>query len=297
MKQKNLVKKAVFPALVALLCSVIALTSVSYAWFTMGNEASVTGMELNVTTADGLQISASGNGNEYKSNLDLDDLEAVLEGENPKYQFPEEVVPVSTGKSIDATTKHILFYEGQVEDGNLASVEATTADYIWFDIYVQVTTGDKLYLDKGSKVVDLVDGKQTSLSSRVAFCLLGTGSTPAEAQEQVLESTDTVVIWEPNALKRTTAAINEGRADNVAIPVKGVNGAGPSYTNEDISTLKPTYNANWETTAQQELFTLGVGYNKIRVYIWLEGQDVDCLNEVSGGTIAVTLKFANKQKQ
>ena len=41
MKKNNTAKKAVLPALLAVLCSTAALTSVSYAWFTMGKEASV----------------------------------------------------------------------------------------------------------------------------------------------------------------------------------------------------------------------------------------------------------------
>ena len=42
----------------------------------------------------------------------------------------------------------------------------------------------------------------------------------------------------------------------------------------------------------ETLFALGEGYNKIRVYIWLEGQDIDCLNGISGGTFTITLHFA-----
>jgi hypothetical protein len=33
-------------------------------------------------------------------------------------------------------------------------------------------------------------------------------------------------------------------------------------------------------------------YSKMRVYIWLEGQDVDCINNISNGDFSVTLQFA-----
>ena len=39
-------------------------------------------------------------------------------------------------------------------------------------------------------------------------------------------------------------------------------------------------------------FTLSAdSYTKITVVIWLEGQDADCLNEISGGSFAVKLGF------
>ena len=58
MKKVKLVKKALLPAVIAVFCSLVALTSVSYAWFTLGNDASIEGMDVNVQAAEGIQISA-----------------------------------------------------------------------------------------------------------------------------------------------------------------------------------------------------------------------------------------------
>ena len=33
------------------------------------------------------------------------------------------------------------------------------------------------------------------------------------------------------------------------------------------------------------------GYHKVRVYIWLEGEDIDCANDISGGSVLVNLSF------
>ena len=44
----------------------------------------------------------------------------------------------------------------------------------------------------------------------------------------------------------------------------------------------------------KELFTLEKGVTKVRVYMWVEGQDVDCENNASGGQISFTLQFAKK---
>ena len=39
-------------------------------------------------------------------------------------------------------------------------------------------------------------------------------------------------------------------------------------------------------------FELEAGVTKIRVYIWVEGQDADCINEIAGGLFDVNLMFS-----
>lgn len=290
--KKNLVKKAVLPALVALLCSVVALTSVSYAWFTMGNDAKVEGMQMNVTGADGLQISATGNASDFKSTLTAADLTAA------GYKISlSKANPVSTVNKV--TNGNMTFYKGTMDNGVLAYAESATkdVDYICFDIYVKVNVANKLYLDPTSVVSAVaVDGKtkQTNLASRVAFVNLGSKSTAAEAQALAGGNT-TAKIWEPNSTTRSTAFTNAGgSATGGKLGYTGIEG---TTTIQDSDKLKPTLSTgnvttfDFEGATAVELCELTEGYNKIRVYIWLEGQDVDCLNEVSGGSFAITLNF------
>lgn len=300
--KKNLVKKAVLPALVALLCSVVALTSVSYAWFTLGNTASVDGMDMKVTSAGGLQISASGDEGTFKSNLLFSDLKkvntnqllyTVVDGKEQKV----EVVPVSTAGSV--VDGKLAFYTGTIEDGQLSSSSKTTTNYMYFDVYVKVVAGKTLYLDAGS-IVNAID-KETHLASRVAFVNLGYAATAAEAKALNTESADAIKIWEPNALIRSQAVKNAGnQTDGNQQEYQGiasVDGTKPVLSGTNVVTFAPAQVTDkdsdnyMQTTEAVELFELGEGYNKIRVYIWVEGQDVDCVNEISGGTFAITLKF------
>ena len=295
--KKNLVKKAVLPALVALICSVVALTSVSYAWFSMGDQASVDGMQMKVTSADGLQISATGNAGDFKSNLDVAALEAV-----DTNQFPAEVTPASTGGTV--SNGKLSFYTGQISDGKLSSVTATTGAYICFDIYVQVAAGKKLQLDAGSIVAMIAgDSKETHLSSRVAFINLGYAATAADAigMNNAFVPVNNIKIWEPNALIRSQAYTNAGGSATAAkLDYKGLVDVGTNaegeVSAENVVTFAPAQDASLKTTEAVDLFDLGAGYNRIRVYIWMEGQDVDCLNAVSGGQFAITLKFAQANK-
>ena len=42
----------------------------------------------------------------------------------------------------------------------------------------------------------------------------------------------------------------------------------------------------------KDIVELKAGINKMRVYIWLEGQDVDCINNISFGDFTANLAFA-----
>ena len=45
-------------------------------------------------------------------------------------------------------------------------------------------------------------------------------------------------------------------------------------------------------SAYQLLLNLQAGITKVRVYLWLEGQDVDCENNASVGDLAFSLQFS-----
>lgn len=57
----------------------------------------------------------------------------------------------------------------------------------------------------------------------------------------------------------------------------------PSYVTES--------GANGVLKAEQNIFTLTAGITKARVYMWIEGQDVDCENTASGTDISFNLQL------
>ena len=44
-------------------------------------------------------------------------------------------------------------------------------------------------------------------------------------------------------------------------------------------------------SAEENIFTLSAGITKARVYMWIEGQDVDCENTASGTDISFNLQL------
>ena len=296
--KKNLVKKAVLPAIAALLCSVIALTSVSYAWFSLGTKASVDGMKMEVTSVGGLQVSADGSN--FKDKLELADL--LFDGNNN--HFPTETVtenedgskttkletfnPVSTdGKAVKG---ELSFVTAEVVDGVTGNVKAQGVEehYIVFDFYVLVTNDTTLRLDVDSKV-ETTNGKESHLSSRVAFFVLGTQDTAEDAQKIGVDNgieaeSGQAKIWEPHKTTRSSAYSSRFGSAN-----DGKEMAYNGLTLQGESSQIETFDLG---TDAEELFSLSAGYSKIRVYIWVEGQDVDCINGADGGAFNITLNFS-----
>ena len=54
------------------------------------------------------------------------------------------------------------------------------------------------------------------------------------------------------------------------------------------------YNIDYKTnfTNNVEMFSINQGITKLRIYMWLEGQDVDCENDASVGSISLNLQFS-----
>lgn len=293
--KKNLVKKAVLPVFVALLCSVIALTSVSYAWFTMGNKASVDTLELSVTSASGMQVSSTGNEGTFKSLIPLAELTEIASNQMPKKtdgKFDFAFTPVSTTNELSEGLHK--FWTGTVkQDGTVeyAAEVAGAKNYMYFDLYFKSNGGQTLYFDISSTVLDVETAdKNTSLGMRVSFVYFGSSQTPGAAGITNLASTaKEAVIWEPNATQHTQDALNRGAQDGQKSAANGVNLTGVRTAISLPEAVSKT--VDQVATDGLKITDMTQGYHKVRVYIWLEGEDIDCANDISGGSVKVDLKF------
>lgn len=309
-------RKGLMPALLGAVCSVVALTSVSYAWFTIGNQANIGQLDVNVQSADGMQISA--NASDWKSSLPIAELQKTELGN----QFVSELKPVSTDGKISSGVHNM--FKGTVEaDGGISAV-AHTSDYVYFDFYVRLDSDKKLSLANNSYVIAGATDKDSELAVRVSFVNEGVVTNGKVEDAQKLLNGTSAVIWEPNVNEHNKTNTNNGMTGpktyegvNSAITYVNNKYVPETRTGDDpltkdlveeeytttyahhfsaVDTKKPAYNnTNGKTTESLDLFDLKAGINKVRVYIWLEGQDVDCTNEVSAGSISVGLNFSVPQ--
>ena len=248
-----------------------------------------------------------------------------------KIQFMQgQAVMGATSTSVEATAcnETTLTADATVDSkqgGNAAH------PYLVFAMYLRnlsKKTADNLVLNKASRVwVDDdtassqegtgVEGTGLENCARVGFVVYENTADITAAGEDIRDLASSTVtsaaIWEPNDLAHTADAIANSKrtvADGTTLPTYGVKYAASGVTVSDIEsttdsalaeqvTMKPTYDATGTTAEIQLTDTAGTGItipgnkvSKVRVYIWLEGQDVDCINSASyGDRLQATIKL------
>jgi hypothetical protein len=299
MKQ-NLRKKALLPALSMALASVIALSGVTYAWFTTGNTAKVESLDVNVQTANGIQISLDAAS--WRSVISATDIKEAVSNatsySNRVIQFPEgEIAPVSSAGNV-TDGKLEMFFGEYNKDGTLrseAEVEqnrTTGGNFVAFDLFFKSSMDQTLTLNLGDeqsfvKGTDALGGSATvgtEKAVRVAFLPMGCAATPAAARG--LTGDGTCLIWEPNASSRADGV----EADNGKLDYKGFKTGFDAVAEDALSDAQVADVTTFD--ASQDIIDLKSGINKVRVYIWLEGQDVDCINNISFGDFTTNLSFS-----
>lgn len=286
MKKINLAKKALLPALIAVICSVVALTSVSYAWFTIGEEASISDINVNVIEAEGIQISPDAAPGNWKS---------FWEGADFISDYDEDLkfYPVSTNG--DVSNGELNMYTGSETDEGVVfgELEEDENYFYCFPIYVQLDAAKTLQLSAESTVTS--ESIYSNCAARIAFINLGTISFEEWTDKTAFDELDhehEIKIWEPNSLKtvaKDTGILTDRRekADYSGV-YKKENG---QFAHDITTTTFDFAKDENEKYVAEDLFDLEEGYTKILVYIWLEGQDEDCHNRVAGSSFSSLIKF------
>lgn len=326
-KKKEQRKNRLFYLLLLLLMTTISLSFSSYAWFTTNRLVRVDLLDVNVRAQGGIEISTDGQN--WKGSISVYDIQDARNTYPTSInQIPSTLEPVSTIGEIE-NGKLKMFY-GTVENdlyGNYIisterSVETesfdelSTGKFIAFDLFLKTNNNTDLYL---TPLSNITYGGETSVgienAVRVAF--IEEGTTPAGANITMIQSlstnsNDNVYIWEPNYDTHTIHGIEN--AVNIygittseigdKIIYDGVSkeiSASQNITVQQAkSSIYPNYfqtvDINYYTennfTNNLPIFTLKGGISKYRVYMWIEGQDVDCENNASVGNISLNLQFS-----
>lgn len=75
------------------------------------------------------------------------------------------------------------------------------------------------------------------------------------------------------------------------IAIEGMDGVGKSTIAKELAKRNEfTYIGD----AIHKVFSLKAGITKVRLYMWIEGQDVDCEDDASGSNIAFDLQLTVK---
>lgn len=302
---KNTLKKRTFISAIAMLVvSAIVLTSSTFAWFSMAKRVEVETMNLNITSPDGVQL--SGNADAFTTMITLADLKGETTARWAAYKgninnFPELLSPSSSTLYVARSLP--TFYSGSINDAGRLSAYKVENDmasgYVAFDIFVKVAEDMPIYWNETTVTCD--DNPDVVSAMRVALVNCGTVAPKAVAEDilkvnPVNAAQSRVVMYEPNSTKHTAAS---GYAEGATVPneyidaafenrVPSGNGKNVSIDSNFVSASEATLatDANKATNAS---FNALAGINRVRVYLWMEGNDVDCANDVAGATIGFNL--------
>ena len=334
--KKRKKSKKIFIAILMILFTGVILTASTYAWFTANKTVTVSEIDVNVTTSEGLQISTDAS--TWKTVISNDDITGVTYPGNTN-QLPKEtatIKPTSTIGEIDGTTGFMKMFVGTVESNDAGdyiltatqSIETkstTTGDFVVFDLFFQTNAAATIYLTSSSSVKASKTATGIQNAARVGFVVQGHAAAGTDADTiRALKNDGTgsvkAIIWEPNNDVHTAAAvkhafdvyiINTQQEGAPKLAYKGVkaniNKAANIPLNPDDASGAADYFAdvtpNISTTADgiptgkyERVFDLESGVTKVRIYMWVEGQDVDCEDNASGGAVAYNLQFSTLNK-
>lgn len=326
--------KKLFGLIIALLITIIGLSTSTYAWFTSNYTVSVQQIDVHVSSGSGIQISTDAE--HWKSMITIEDItQAHYSGAtNQVPTAADQMNPVSTVKAAyeGATTKSdgLHMYKGSIVNDvtngtmyldSVSETDGANADYIAFDLFLKLdfkATDDpkQVYFTGGTGVTAGNPNTHIEYASRMGFVVQGSAASSSSLSTlRDLKGHSTVAILEPNYDVHTDNGLANGR-DNYGVTGRtssgnanpapyygvlsefeydGVDSATGTILNSHDDTKFAPVTVDYKTTAANsepfEFMELPVGVTKIRVYMWIEGQDIDCENTASGGQVQFNLGF------
>lgn len=217
-------------------------------------------------------------GESYKNSTNHDSAYKILKGE---YQKPGEALPTSQTS--------FTIYEPNCDwhaDIEINGQYKQTSPLAWKDGKVQPVKlesydGTKLAAQTSATWTQADDGKQTKLAQALQTALL-------EAQ-----TTDRSITNGQSAGEYLLNQYLKGQLSGYITSGQFIENTGTLKDETDINTIK-------QSGATTDAVIVSLKKNvpqRIRMFVWLEGQDIDCTNEAALKTLLLNLELAGETKQ
>lgn len=224
-------------------------------------------------------------------------------------------------------TEGVKYRQRDKKDGFLSTIEESEERprrfnrFIAFDIFLKNVSGspvaDNLYIQAGTGIVfdekegvEISEQMQSLLNSvRIGIVKVGTlpiGTDPTIIQGLQCNNACENIIYEPYSTLHNSLSIEKSQKYGITLedgrefPTYAyIKAGGPFYVAHTISGyegLNPEYFRLQQTISEGDLdnpiFKLSDGITKMRVYVWIEGQDIDSLETDSeGAEIAISISL------
>lgn len=239
--------------------------------------------------------------------------------------------PVSTNGIVDSNSEKFDIYassgvryknmdmkNGYIRIAKTVEEERSNFNnFIAFDLFFKNSSGspisDNLYLEKETSIslVEEADEEMVGLFNSIRLGFLKIGSVPLDADVNTIQNVScnnacTSTIYEPNHTSHVGLSVERAQnygvnlVDGEYFPTYGcIKSGGPIFVADTVSG-SPKLDYNYFKLQQtinnddleNPLFALPSGITKMRLYLWVEGQDIDSLETDSSGTkIDVSINF------
>ncbi len=327
MKLNNKIKP--FGILLWILFTSVFLVVSSYAWLSANRIFAVQTFNIHIASKGDLEVSVDAI--DWKGVLTLTDImEARRTYPNSVNQIPRTLQPVSTGGIVQNGFLEMFYGElsgGLDDQGNILSAERSVeiesfgeqsdGVFVAFDLFFRTYYENMLHLTPLSSVEPLED-LNTGIENSFRIAFLNQGTLPLDAavnQIQNLRNANRAYIWEPNYDVHTTSAVTHAR-ETYGIQTSERNAprinydgiisefrhseqvrehqANATYHPDKFRRVEPAVATRKNFTESQEIFILPAGITKVRIYVWMEGQDVDCILDAAVGEVLINLQLSTE---
>ena len=297
----------------------------TYAWFSTNRIFEIESFDIQVASKGGIEVSTDAI--DWKGVVGmLDFVQARNSYPNNLNQIPNVVRPVSSAGEVE--NGRLKLYYGEVEMENYyylhasrtvetaALMDDSDGIFVAFDLFLRTNSPKRLTIAAGSGVSYKDDVSQaTGIENAFRLAFINQGTLAEDrplAQIQNQNSGTNSFIWEVNYDRHTADAVAHA-LNTYGITTTTTNAARLAYDGirNDIDPalridvgranannypnlfrrVEPQLATTAANNTIQDFINIEAGITKLRVYVWLEGQDVDCEDNASYGDLAINLQF------
>ncbi|MBQ7653616.1 MAG: hypothetical protein IJS17_00915, partial [Clostridia bacterium] len=187
--------------------------------------------------------------------------------------------------------------DGPIDQATGGQTAADAAGFVAFDLYIKsgFAQEQNLYFNQSEFKYNENNSKGTpdkhAISAlRVAFANYGNATDAAAAK--ALSSFVDAVVYEPAS---TVASDGSTKSAGTTYYVNGV-GTGLTKEAKTFASSNSVIVASGarevaDSDANNQYITVQPGINKFRVYIWVEGNDIDCIDDIASDELSATFRF------
>ena len=261
--------------------AILALVVVSYSWYVFSNQASTTGIDLEVIGAIDISISNDGKNWSKSTSISPQDKMALseLSGDGINLFYP-----VISNKEVQGYT-------------DVSEFSQTDVSYLEFKFYISSSGPVSIYYGVDCSVVPLDNSKladNIAGAIRVACFETTGGEKPTKS-----------IVWAPNSTYQySNGAVNKSGTveDMYTYATSSSTTLKTISTNGAVSGVSTDKKFIWGDITEQmiadmdPITTINTEYGKeasveLTVRIWVEGTDREAVRELLGGQFKVHLSF------